>query len=176
MQGLNLSGMERIRFFKLWIWQKNFRLIIRNYHNSLVQLVVVGVVIFFENLPTVSLPSFFEVFCRRWLIAEFPTRVKFLSTNCRTAIKRCKGVALQLAKWWHCTHCSIVIALWQGSEKCLSLYYLHKVYYKVQLEEVHKGNAYSYTVCTEIVPLNVTVVLSAEQCGVQHSDRLLFYL
>jgi hypothetical protein len=111
--------MEWIQFFKFWIWQEFFRLIISYLPQKPGTTDAVNVLILFENLPTGSLPSFFEVFCRRWLIVEFSTLVKFLRTNCRPVKKRCKNpksVAVQFAKWWHCTYCSTVRALWQGSE------------------------------------------------------------
>jgi len=69
---------------------------------------------------------------------------------------------------------------------CVLLYWLHKLYCSGRLEEVHKGNGCSYTICTEMVlqwhcllcsteidccSTGATVALSA----VQYSDRLLSY-
>ena len=52
---------------------------------------------------------------------------------------------------------------------CVLLYWLYKLYCSGRLGEVHRGNGCSYR-------NGATVALSAEQCGVQYSGRLLFYL
>jgi hypothetical protein len=73
--------------------------------------------------------------------------------------------------------------------KCVLLNLLYKLYCSGRLEEVHRGNDCSYTICTEMVlngtVLNNVVCSRVIDCcstgatvalsAVQYSDRLLFY-
>ena len=106
--------------------------------------------------------------------------------NCDETLKKNPpGVAVKFGK---CKNAHIAVQLQHNDRfsNCVLLYWLYKLYCIGRLEEVHRGNGCSYTICTEMVlhyhcllcstainscSTGATVALSA----VQYRDRLLFY-
>jgi hypothetical protein len=100
---------------------------------------------------------------RDYVITEFPTHVNvyMLLGELWWNVVRTQQVLLYSSVNDNIAHIAVQLQHNDSSASVL-LYWLYKFYCSGRLEEVHKGNECSYTICTEIVPMNATVAPSTE--------------
>ena len=105
------------------------------------------------------------------VITEIPTRVNvyILLGELWWKFEIAQQVLLYSSPHDNIAHTAVQLQHNDRFSNCVLLYWLYKLNCSGRLGEVHMGNGCSYR-------NGATVALSAEQCGVQYSVRLLVYL